>query len=302
MKQDDGTHADYLGGTLATAIREKVADRPVVLITRKGLLVWQSHRNIVEKSGIFDDVIYKEDINKDAGRVVRHLKLIADGFRILRQKRTKNWKALINALEATKNEESLLREANPPASAWQVLEAAQWIRNVVLAYPGILYDPLHAATALGIEKNAFLGERVQKLVKGAKYTGIFAPPEGRWWRGRLFEGAGELIRKQRIQGPINQGFVKAFKKQYKQKLPLAKCVYSGETPADWVCYVLKQPVRIEYSLVYHPDSRPAVMDDARVSFKAIRESNEVFDELFDAESAKLLKEIRARPNEKGVTR
>lgn len=294
-EQVGGIHASYQGGTLATAIREKVPEYPIVLITRKGLFVWERNKRIIEASQTFDDVVYKSEIDKDPMGVIKQLMSIAEGFQILREQEKKDWKALLGVLEATEDAGRLLREAAPLPLGWQVFEAARWIRNVVLAYPGILYDPLHAATALGIEKGAFLEKRVQKLMKGAKYSGIFAPPESRWWRIRLFAAAGEFTREEGIQGPINRAFAKAFQKRYGEELPLAKCVYSGETPADWVCYILKEPVKIRYSLVYHPDRRPAVMDDARVSFKAIRESNEVFDELFDAESAKLLQKIRERP-------
>jgi len=293
IRQQDGEiHADYLGGTLATAIREKLPDYPIVLITRRGLVVWDRDRRIIEASQIFDHVIYKSDIDEEPAFVRKQLMSIAEGFRNLRKRKRKNWEALLSVLGATEEEGKLLRETAPPPSGWQVFEAARWIRNIVLAYPGILYNPLHAATALGIEKDAFLGRRVQRLVRDAKYTGIFAPSEGRWWRTRLLAAAEEFVRKEGIEGAINHAFAKAFQERYKEELALAKCIYSGETPADWVCYILNEPVKIAYSLVYHPDTRPPVMDDARVSFKAIRESNEVHDELFDAEGARLLKEIR----------
>lgn len=294
-EQPGGLHANYQGGTLTTAIREKLPEHPIVLITRKSLVIWNRDKHIMEASQTFDDVVYKDDISTDPEGIIDRLVSIVEGFRVLASKENRDWKALMDVLGATGDEERLLREAAPPPPPWQVFETARWIRNVILAYPGILYDPLHAATALGIEKDAFLGKRVQKLVKDAKYVGMFSPPEGRWWRTRLFAAAVELARQKGIDGPINHTFAKAFEKRYKEELPQAKCIYSGKTPADWVCYILSEPVRIEYSLAYYPDSRPAVMDEARVSFQAIRESNEVHDELFDSESAKRLQEIRERP-------
>ena len=69
------------------------------------------------------------------------------------------------------------------------------------------------------------------------------------------------------------------------------CVVSGKKPADWVCYALEEPVRIEYTLPYFPDSRPRIMDPARVSHKAVR-TYKVIDELFDSSSALLLSSIR----------
>jgi hypothetical protein len=47
------------------------------------------------------------------------------------------------------------------------------------------------------------------------------------------------------------------------------------------------------SLLYHPDSRPEIMDEARISFKAIITSNDVNDEMVDQMSQDILKDIRS---------
>ena len=60
----------------------------------------------------------------------------------------------------------------------------------------------------------------------------------------------------------------------------------------FLAYILRKPVKIKYSLDYRVDSRPKIMDSARVSFKAIRTSNEVNDELFDPLGQQMLSEIR----------
>ena len=49
---------------------------------------------------------------------------------------------------------------------------------------------------------------------------------------------------------------------------------------------------IRYSLGYKPDLRPEVMDNARVSFEAIRTSNEVDDDLFDPIGQEMIAKIR----------
>lgn len=71
---------------------------------------------------------------------------------------------------------------------------------------------------------------------------------------------------------------------------------TGTTPADTVCYVLGIPIRIENSLPYRPDDRPAIMDEARISFRAIRESN-CFDERYlDPADRLLVGEIQKDSN------
>ena len=291
QKQSNGTYATYLGGTLSAAIREKVRDRPIVLITWRNKPIWKQHRRLVAGTRIFDSEVYKDDIDDNLDLVVQELCVLADGFRRLREDNRTDPNALFGALEAAPEEQRLLRETGLPSPGWEVPEAAHWIRDVVLRYPGIVYDPIHAATALGLAIGAFTDERVRGIMAPAKYVGVFDPPQGRWWKPRLYAISAQFAREQEVTGPINRAFAAAFKKAHGDSLAPAKCIVCGKL-ADWVCYITHQPVQIEHSLAYYPDNRPAVMDQARVSFTAIRESNEVLDELFDAESADLLDGIR----------
>ena len=223
---------------------------------------------------------------------------IARGFRHLHEIKEKTWNSLVRALEATEEEAAILREASPPLQEgqWIVTEAARWIRNVILRFPGILYDPIHAATRLGISVESFLNEKVQELVEPARYTGVFAPLEGRWWKERLFVVAQRLITEMGIDAPLNQAFAEAFSRKYGIDLSPAVCIWDHTPIADWVCYLLRQPVKIKNSLRYYPDSRPSIMEHARVSFRAIRESSEFDEALLDAEGAKLLTQIEALPD------
>jgi hypothetical protein len=91
---------------------------------------------------------------------------------------------------------------------------------------------------------------------------------------------------------LQKGFPQAWERENQEKVERSKCIFSGESPAEWVCYILNEPVKIKYSLSYRPDSRPEVMDEARVSFTAIGTSNEVDDELFYPLGRKMLPKIR----------
>jgi hypothetical protein len=152
-------------------------------------------------------------------------------------------------------------------------------------------DDLAAATRLGISLESFQTQRVQKLMETAKYSGIFSTYKERWWRDRLFNIAQSLILKHEIQGPIFQKFGEAFNLEFKEKLDPAICVYDGTPVADWVCYILKKPVKQRNSIPYYPDNRPPVMDQARVSFKAIQESIEFDERLVDSDSYDIVKKL-----------
>ncbi len=300
LVQPDGTKRAYQGSTLAAEIRARLPDCPIVLITRESILSGldpRTRRQLTQRRHLCDELILKSMLDDDLDRTRGLLISIADGFRTLSSIADKTWNSLVEALMANEEESALLREAAPPLQEgqWIVTEAANWIRNVVLRFPGILYDPIHAATRLGISAESFRDDEVQELMEPARYTGVFAPSEGRWWKGRLFTIAKELAIQEGISGPLNQAFAEAFRKRFGIELSPAVCVWDHTPIADWVCYLFHKPVKIKNSLRYYPDSRPSVMDNARVSFRAIRESNEFDEALLDPEGARLLREIEGLP-------
>lgn len=291
---------DYSGTILSAKIREAFPGHPIVLLTRKNLLV-QAYKQGGEFEKGLDEILYKDAIEEDPEATARGLKNLADGFKLIRAKRNRTFAALVDLLEAKGEEVDLLRRAGPPPHGeskpsphvWSVPDAAKWIRNVVLHYPGILYDKLYAATALGISLDSFRSPRVKRLFKDAAYGGVFRPTEGRWWRGRLFSTAQRFIAAANLSGPTNLSFADAYRKRFRARLKPAKCVYSDEVPADCVCYILGEPVKRQYSFPYHPDDRPPAMDEARVSFTAVLEGNRAIKEFFDSETLKLVEKLRS---------
>lgn len=295
-----GEAIPYLGGTLATRIREEYNEYPVILISRKSR--FRRHGEGRGQLGAIDDVIFKDDIEEDPLSVIRHLIGWIQDFEKLRSVKTRNWNSLARNLCANPNEFEKLKDALPSTYKslfrrvaevkWSVPEVAHWIYRVLFRYPGIFYDTLHAATTLGISEKSFLNRKVQNLFDSAKYRGVFASLAPKWWRDRLLTSAFTLVRRARLDPVLSTSFAPAFMKIHKVRLEASRCVVTGEKHADTVCYILRKPVMREKTLEYFPDDRPRVMDPARVSYKAIVESTEVRDELFSDEGRKLLKKIR----------
>lgn len=292
-----GTAATYYGATLATALRERVDDVPLVLLTRRDLASHESRRFFIEGEQTFDWVIYKDELNAQPEAIAARLLDLVYGYQALSTKAQKNWKELLQSLGADEREEGSLREAVPPlhgtdkdgGSSWSTAQTAGWIINTLMKYPGILYDSLHAATVLGVDERGFEHEWVQQLFSDAKYTGCFAPPEGRWWKGRLVGIAAQLAAKHGVPGTINQAFYEAVGRENGPSLVPARCSVSGVSPADAVCFILKKPAMFRYTLAYFPDRRPKVMDEARVSYKAIRETNQVREEYLDPDAQAIVR-------------
>ncbi len=298
--QPDGTRAAYQGSTLATELRLRFPECPIALITRGAILDGLSdsaRRQLTTQKQLWDAIILKSDIDERVEEVRSLLITLVDGFRALSACEDRGWRSLIALMDANDEEAALLQEAAPPLDdgTWTVTDAAGWVRNTVLRYPGILYDAVNAATRLGISEEAFRQDSVQELLLPAKYSGMLAPFHGCWWKDRLFGVAIDLVKSERVEGPLNQVFRRAFEARFHQDLEPAVCVWDRTPVANWVCHILRKPVKLSHSLAYYPDSRPAVMDEARVSFRAIRESKEFDEELLDAEGTRLLAEIEGYP-------
>lgn len=296
--QPNGYKVGYKGSTLAAEIRSRLPNIPIVLMTQEAILntLEESRkRQLLDNMPSFDELILKSQLESNLTKIQHDLVILAQGFSELRNSE-KTWKSLIRLLGASDAEESLLVETSSPMEnrTWIVTDAADWIRNTVLAFPGILYDSLYAATLLGISKDAFQNENLQEMLKPASYTGLFVPIEERWWKQRLMKSAQELLVEQEMNGPVNRVFAEAFAKKFDARLPLAICTWDKMPVADWVCHIRQEPVKIKNSLRYYPDKRPSVMDAARVSFKAIQQ-NYVDKNLFDSDSQDLLKDIEDLP-------
>ena len=160
-----------------------------------------------------------------------------------------------------------------------------------MGFPGILYNDLWAATRLGISLEAFMKPEVQDLIAPAKYVGMFSNFEECWWRDRLFDIAQRLMLKHQIQGLPSFEFGQAFSAEYEIELSQAICVYDQTAIADWVCHILKAPVKQKNSVLYYPDERPSVMDKARVSFQAIQISPDFDESLVDADGYEIVNQL-----------
>ena len=296
--QPDGSHPSYLGSTLAAVLREKLPDCPILLVSRRSLIPSGTLNKARDLQTAFDDLFFKDQIFSDPRRFSEELRILVRGYRTLQSRKRNTWKAVLTLLKASAEEGDLLEAADPPlgarAETWRVPEVARWLRHTVLAYPGILYDSLHASAALGLAKPSFTSPLMQKLFSSSQYRGPFAPKEGLWWKDRIVAVAAELLRREHHSNAALSLFGEVWNSLHKPVQKLAICCTSRRSPADSVCYLLKRPVLRRFSLPYHPDNRPSVMDEARVSIKAIRENNDFEEQLVAKEARGLIKAIQSR--------
>ncbi|KAB2893818.1 MAG: hypothetical protein F9K28_07665 [Bacteroidetes bacterium] len=290
--QDHGENITYHGNTLATEIRNKNPNIPLILITRQAVI--PDSMSIKMIGSDVDLVLFKDDVSKSPDNARQKIITLIDGFKALSKVSGRPWQAVINLIGASDKEARSLREAFPPieGKTWYVPQVAHWIQNVIMKYPGVLYDVLHASARLGITSESFLTDDVQQFFSTAKYTGIFHEMGRYWWADRLVGLAKDLLLKEEIQGVVSEHFAEAFVRIHSTlELQPTVCIYDGTPVADRICYIYKAPVKLSNSIRYYPDSRPPIMDEARVSIKAVKESNDFDETLVDADSFDLVSEL-----------
>ena len=282
----------YYGSTLASEMRMRNPHLPIILITRPGVVITENWmQQLLERSIDFDAILSKDSLDTNTEIQIQQIVSIIDGHQHLSEFEGTPWQSVITLMGANDDEANDLREASPPieGKGWSVPTVSRWIREVILKYPGIVYDALHASVRLGVSLDSFRNQLAEQYFREAEYTGIFASPQKYWWRDRILSIAQNLIQKHNVRGPILTAFVEAFRLETGIALEPSICISDGTPVADWVCYILKEPVKSENSIPYYPDERPLVMDQARVSRKAILESDSFDENLVDAESQELVR-------------
>ena len=293
VAKPDNRPIGYHGNSLATEIRNKKPTNPIILVSRRQIID-SLYLHLTTDGSDFDLILFKNDILDNAEKTRQQILALHDGFTQLAELHGQSWSQVVEKLGASEETTRKLREAFPPIDEkrrWYVPQTIEWIRTVLMGYPGILYDALHASARIGIAKESFISPAIRKIFADAEYKGPLAGFGERWWSDRLVGIATQTIIDANVEGPISEGFVKTYKGAGQQKLQPSRCVVDDKPGADQICYILRQPVKRENSIIYYPDSRPSVMDAARVSITAIEE-NDSFDEaLVEASSIDVVNEI-----------
>ena len=292
-RQPDESIANYRGTTLTARLREVISEYPIVLLTRSDLPSWTSARRAATVGATFDSVLFKDtDLRSSQEASCTRLLSLAQGYKELRDSEDHTVFGLLELLNTDGVGQEQALESMPPDDNWTAFEAAKWLRSVLLHYPGVLYNQTHAATALGLSVDSFNKPEVRELLEPAEYRGPFSQEERHWWRHNLFDIAYQYSRETLDTYALRRDFPSGAADALGLQLEPSNDPQTRRGPADTVCYLLDIPIRIETSLPYRPDARPPIMDEARVSFQAIRETNKVEEKYFDAANRTLMSEMQ----------
>ncbi len=287
------------GATLSNLLRQKFPEVPIVLLTRETIEKSRDFPQSKEILACIDEIALKEHLIPPDPKLINCLISLSVGYKSLRACENKNWNNLINLILAPSKSIEFLKKSYPIEYAkknnWNAFEAAFWIRKILLKYPGIVYNDIFAATYLGISIDSFNKEEVKSFFSPALYQGIFVGEQELWWKTTLNDIVYEKMNDIERNLPLRKGFVKCWERTFGIILNPSVCNYKNDSPADTVCCLLNTPVMLKYSLRYFLDPRPDVMDEPRISFKAIQTRNDVNFDLFDEIGIDIIKERKLKP-------
>ena len=232
------------GSTMAAQIRERHPKLAIACITGQD-------NPIDTQQKLSYEAIFKLD---QIESYYQSMKSIAQSFRKLNSNKPANVNQLLNLIKSPEEDKIRISSILPKEIKENFSDRAlfqnisHWIRNVLVARPGFLYDRLWTATFLGLTETGF--EKVEGIFKEAKYKGLFADKtKERWWKSKLLE---VLSRKVKTTGlPWEKGrslpginahnYSKDYYSDYKEDMPEV-VAYASENSDERYAMKLKYTV------------------------------------------------------------
>lgn len=253
------------GSTAAAIIREKWPYCPIVCVS--GV---DAADVTIDQRALYEAVFPISSISNNYPSIAS----ITYSFQLFRDHPPKTIDELLHALGNPADNAEKLKAIIPPSIKDHLTDLSVirplsgWIRNVLFERPGFLYDPLWAATFIGISENSFI--RMVDIFNSAFYTGLFHNnSKPRWWKSGL------LNILSRIEGsdlPWQKG----------RQLPgvresdYSKCVMTGEAYPETVGF-LDSTYKERYPMKLKVTVRDDNFQDL-LYFEDIRKYNEDHDQ------------------------
>ncbi|OLS21199.1 MAG: hypothetical protein HeimC2_34170 [Candidatus Heimdallarchaeota archaeon LC_2] len=306
-KPIDGDILNINGITLITELRQTNPHIPIVIFTKMDIFNISKDKNLTETYSSIDQIFHKLKLFKiEDNQFLNDLLDLIDGYKIINNIAKKNSLVeVFKILECPKEDEKIIEKIIPPEilsynSNFFTHKLAKFLRSSFLNYPGILYDSIHLSSFLGINQNDFLTKELLSFFSPAEYTGAFSSKKKLWWKSKIESLIFKQMNNDEIKTPLYQTFQKFWKRFSGLELEHNRCNSSLQvtddicimSPVDKVCYLMQEPVARSHSIQYYPDSRSLFFESARVSFKAIRESDDVNINYLDDIGKKMYRELR----------
>jgi len=253
---EQGNRFAHKGLTVAGQIRETLPEHPIYMVTAKTDAEDEPELGQETRAAraTFDRLLSLNILKSEGANILYHDAL---DYRAIRQCKEADLGALIGLLKPPQDETERLRlvlptglreglrrsESSDRLYVGDAISFAAWVRGLLLAVPGILYDELYAATHLGVNDDGF--RRLIDKLEEARYEGVFSKTTPkRWWVSKLND---LVFRHGNAHGAASSDPRKIGPQVFEVgEGDLAKCGVCGE----------RNPETVGVSLENEADSRP----------------------------------------------
>jgi CheY-like chemotaxis protein len=247
------------GSTVAAFIRERWFEIPIISVSAK-IEDFDS-----QQRALYIDIFPFEDISKFYPQIMA----IAQGFKALRENKPKNTEELLAVLGVPEDDKLNLTNILPTHLKQDfndnslIVEIAHWIKDMLFARPGFLYNKIWTSTLIGIQEDSF--KKVEGIFEPSKYTGLFSNSnEERWWKSEVLSILYSMIEEEIYS------FVKGRHLPGIEPNDYSVCHASGEPFPETVAFTdstsdaREVPIKLKYADL-HPDYETLLnFDDIRI--------------------------------------
>jgi CheY-like chemotaxis protein len=269
---DDRADVEFRGGSVASAIKERRPELPVVLFTTDEKL----HRWVETSPGIediFDWRLLKGQVVNN-GEAAAHVISLARGWAELAQAASDSadpWDILAGVVHVERPMLETFAEVEVQPPRPEVPGAlALWLLRGPLRWPGPLSGPGDTRVMVGVDDDGFRREKVQQWLYQARYRGPFQEFGERWWS--------EIVRNQiKTLTPdrpadANQR-TQALAAELRDSLRAESCVWCGEGRTIRACDLCERAVDAAHSLRRLTAPPPPWADPPVVCFRCVADGS-----------------------------
>ncbi len=179
------------GLSVAARIREILPEHPIYGVTnfsakKDGIFASEAQA----ASMLFDNLLSYKEIQRFGQNI---LYLDALDYALIKNSKRNSFDILISLLNSPDCAHEIihgilpddLRKGISSVKSGNSISFANWVRNVLLDKPGILYNDIYSATYLGMDLRYFA--KIKYRLKSASYNGVFSKTNSQtyWWRCEL---------------------------------------------------------------------------------------------------------------------
>lgn len=244
---DEDPDVRYRGGSLAAALRDRIPNIPLVLLTTEAKFHDMEFRPGVED--LFDWRLLKGSVSADRSFARLQVIELAIGYQrvaAISREAGASWNDVAAVLDSDASElvDVARRDAFDPTQVGGA-QLARWILHVFLRLQGVLIDPSQVRALTGLDTGSFELAQVRELLEPARYSGVFGEMSEHYWTSQVQAILTDLVGPGTVPTSVRAA---ALSKAVGSALEPSRCTWCAGERVLRACTVCAQMVDAAHAL------------------------------------------------------